>query len=51
VAAHLSDLASVLGLLKTGGSDWHGDDHEEGRTLGSSAVPAEWLEKLEAART
>jgi predicted metal-dependent phosphoesterase TrpH len=47
VAAHLSDLASVLGLLKTGGTDWHGDEHDEGRTLGSSAVPLEWLEKLE----
>ena len=50
VAAHLSDLASVLGLLKTGGTDWHGDEHDQGRTLGSSAVPMEWLEKLEAAR-
>ena len=50
IAAHLSDLASVLGLLKTGGTDWHGDEHDEGRSLGSSAVPVEWLEKLEAAR-
>ena len=49
VAAHLSDLASVLGLLKTGGTDWHGDEHEVGRTLGSSAVPMEWLAALEAA--
>ena len=49
VAAHLSDLASVLGLLKTGGSDWHGDEHEEGRVLGSSAVPVEWLGALEQA--
>lgn len=48
VSAHLSDLATVLGLLKTGGTDWHGDEHDDGRTLGSSAVPLEWLEKLEA---
>jgi predicted metal-dependent phosphoesterase TrpH len=50
VMAHLSDLAAVLGLLKTGGTDWHGDEHDEGRTLGSSAIPMEWLDKLEAAR-
>lgn len=50
VAAHLSDLAAVLGLLKTGGTDWHGDEHDDGRTLGSSAVPLEWLEKLEAGK-
>jgi predicted metal-dependent phosphoesterase TrpH len=48
IAAHLSDLASVLGLLKTGGTDWHGDEHDEGRTLGSSAVPMEWLASLES---
>jgi predicted metal-dependent phosphoesterase TrpH len=49
VTAHLSDLAAVLGLLKTGGTDWHGDEHDEGRTLGSSAVPMDWLDRLEAA--
>lgn len=48
VAAHLSDLARVLGLLRTGGTDWHGDEHDEGRTLGSSAIPMEWLASLEA---
>ena len=48
IAAHLSDLASVLGLLKTGGTDWHGDEHDEGRGLGSSAVPMEWLASLES---
>ena len=49
VTAHLSDLAGVLGLLRTGGSDWHGDDHDEGRILGSSAVPGDWLTALESA--
>lgn len=48
VIAHLSDLAGTLGLLKTGGTDWHGDEHDEGRTLGSSAVPLDWLSALEA---
>jgi len=48
VMAHLSDLAAVLGLLKTGGTDWHGDEHDEGRTLGSSAVPLDWLSSLES---
>ncbi len=51
VTAHLSDLAGVLGLLKTGGTDWHGDEHDDGRTLGSSAVPMEWLDRLEASRS
>lgn len=49
LAGHLSDLAAALGLLKTGGTDWHGDEDDEGRTLGSSAVPMEWLVQLEAA--
>jgi predicted metal-dependent phosphoesterase TrpH len=48
VSAHLSDLASVLGLLRTGGTDWHGDEHDDGRTLGSSAVPLQWLASLES---
>lgn len=48
VTAHLSDLAGALGLLRTGGTDWHGDEHDEGRTLGSSAVPLDWLSALEA---
>lgn len=48
VAAHLSDLASVLGLLRTGGTDWHGDEPEGSRMLGSSAVPIEWLTSLES---
>lgn len=49
VIAHLSDLAGALGLLKTGGTDWHGDEHDDGRTLGSSAVPMDWLTALESA--
>lgn len=45
----LTDIAQRLGLLRTGGSDWHGDP-EPGEThgaLGSQEVPLEWLERLE----
>ena len=43
---------SGSGLLRTGGSDWHGDP-EPGEThgaLGSQEVPLEWLERLEELR-
>ena len=39
--ARLTDIALKLGLLRTGGSDWHGDP-EPGvthGTIGSQAVP------------
>jgi len=50
--ARLTDIAMRLGLLRSGGSDWHGDP-EPGEThgsLGSQDVPIEWLERLEAVR-
>jgi predicted metal-dependent phosphoesterase TrpH len=50
--ARLTDIALRLGLLRTGGSDWHGDP-EPGEThgsLGSQEVPLEWLERLEQVR-
>jgi predicted metal-dependent phosphoesterase TrpH len=50
--ARLSGIALGLGLLRTGGSDWHGDP-EPGEThgaLGSQQVPLEWLERLEELR-
>jgi 3',5'-nucleoside bisphosphate phosphatase len=50
--ARLTDIALRLGLLTTGGSDWHGDP-EPGEThgaLGSQDVPLEWLERLEELR-
>jgi hypothetical protein len=39
-------------MLRTGGSDWHGDTATPSpyAALGSQAVPAEWLARLEAAR-
>jgi hypothetical protein len=49
--ARLSDHALALGLMRSGGSDWHGDPEADARdTLGSQQVPAEWLAQLEAAR-
>ncbi|NOT06647.1 MAG: PHP domain-containing protein [Gemmatimonadales bacterium] len=49
--AKFTALAASLGLLRTGGSDWHGDDHGEGNhaLLGSQEVPAEWLEAMDRA--
>jgi 3',5'-nucleoside bisphosphate phosphatase len=50
--ARLTDIALQLGLLRTGGSDWHGDP-EPGvthGTIGSQSVPMEWLERLDDLR-
>jgi predicted metal-dependent phosphoesterase TrpH len=50
--ARLTEIATRLGLLRTGGSDWHGDP-EPGEThgaLGSQEVPIEWLDRLEQLR-
>lgn len=47
--ARLTDIALGLGLLRTGGSDWHGDP-EPGvthGTIGSQAVPQEWLRRMD----
>ena len=50
--SRLTELALTLGLQRTGGSDWHGDDAGMGThaPLGSQEVPLEWLERLQAAR-
>jgi 3',5'-nucleoside bisphosphate phosphatase len=50
--ARLTDLALRFGLLRTGGSDWHGDPEpgESHGALGSQEVPLEWLDRLEAQR-
>jgi predicted metal-dependent phosphoesterase TrpH len=45
----LTDIAIQLSLLRTGGSDWHGDP-EPGvthGTIGSQHVPREWLDRLD----
>ena len=50
--SRLTDFALRLGLLRTGGSDWHGDPGpgESHGALGSQEVPAEWLDRLEELR-
>lgn len=52
--ARLTDVALSLGLLRSGGSDWHGEDFPDRghAALGAQDVPEEWLEALAArART
>jgi hypothetical protein len=50
--SRLTDIAIRLGLLRTGGSDWHGDPEpgEVQGALGSQEVPLEWLERLDRLR-
>jgi predicted metal-dependent phosphoesterase TrpH len=50
--ARITALAEALGLLRTGGSDWHGEDDAEGThaLLGSQEVPLEWLEAIDRLR-
>ncbi|HYC33632.1 MAG TPA: PHP domain-containing protein [Gemmatimonadales bacterium] len=50
--ARLTELALALGLLRSGGSDWHGDPApgEPQGALGSQEVPVDWLDRLEERR-
>jgi 3',5'-nucleoside bisphosphate phosphatase len=50
--SRLTNSTLGLGLLRTGGSDWHGDPGpgESHDPLGSQQVPLEWLEQLETRR-
>jgi predicted metal-dependent phosphoesterase TrpH len=45
--ARLGTLADFLGLVPSGGSDWHGAS-EGPRTIGNMRVPLAWLERQEA---
>lgn len=47
--ARITALAASLGLLRTGGSDWHGEENGAGThaMLGSQSVPREWLELMD----
>ena len=45
----LSELADRFGLLKTGGSDFHGTTDREGRELGWAPVPSEVIDRLRTA--
>lgn len=48
--AQIQELASQLGLICTGGTDWHGDPEDEDQfPLGTEAVPADWVARMEAA--
>ncbi|MFQ5690661.1 MAG: PHP domain-containing protein [Gemmatimonadota bacterium] len=47
VRARLGNLAAELGLLRCGGSDWHGP-HTHRASLGSEPVPVEWFEEIAA---
>ncbi len=50
--ARLTALAVSLELLRTGGSDWHGESDGEGShaMIGSEEVPAEWLVAMDRSR-
>jgi predicted metal-dependent phosphoesterase TrpH len=43
----LGALADFFGLVRSGGSDWHGSV-EGPRRLGSMKVPSEWLDRQDA---
>lgn len=47
--ANLRALADHMGLIPTGGSDFHGPNFRPGRDLGRPIVPAETVSRLEAA--
>ena len=50
VRSRLTALANELGLLRGGGSDWHGPDSARAE-LGSEQVPARWMQEIaDAAR-
>jgi predicted metal-dependent phosphoesterase TrpH len=48
----LQKLADKLGMVVSGGSDWHGDSEfgHHGASLGELDVPLEWLEGMERRR-
>lgn len=49
LAARIDGLAEETGMLRSGGTDWHGDPSAESNRapLGSIRVPEPWLEALE----
>ena len=48
VTTRLHRDASDLGMLMTGGSDWHGPVSQHRDTIGAIEVPEAWLERIEA---
>ena len=52
MADQAETLAMTMGLLPTGGSDWHGDGAGDSRApLGEVSIPASWLAALERVHT
>lgn len=47
VRRRLDALAEELGLLRTGGSDWHGSEEGRRPPPGSQEVPMAWMEAVE----
>lgn len=47
--AILANVAGANGLIATGGSDYHGPEHREGRDLGAVDVPLTAIEHLRSA--
>ena len=43
-------MAATLGVAVSGGSDYHGDSHHGGRTIGDVSLPREAYERLKARR-
>ena len=48
VRRRLASLATELGLLRAGGSDWHGPDSARAE-VGSQQVPREWMNEIAGA--
>lgn len=49
--AQIEEVARLLGLLRTGGTDWHGPGHDDVLLpIGACAIPEEWVTTMEAAR-
>lgn len=48
VRRRLDRLAEELGLLRGGGSDWHGPGDGRHASLGGQRVPAGWMDRIEA---
>jgi predicted metal-dependent phosphoesterase TrpH len=49
--AQIEEIARQLGLVRTGGTDWHGPGHDDVLLpIGACGVPMEWLEAMRRAQ-
>ena len=47
----IEEIARVLGLVRTGGTDWHGPGHDEVLLpIGACAVPMDWVDAMQQVR-